>query len=113
LVLCRLRPQFCEAGGGEVAIEGECLLDALRAHVGEAGRVDERLLAGHGAEHLEQWVLLYRRQWPYLLRTQRLITSAFESPSSLARLQNCQISLAFPDTVLDIQTRVCLNARST
>lgn len=38
-------PQFGEAGGGEVTVEGERVLDALGAHVGEAGGVDERVLA--------------------------------------------------------------------
>lgn len=37
--------QFGEAGGCEVAVEGERLLEALGAHEGEAGRVDERVLA--------------------------------------------------------------------
>jgi predicted transcriptional regulator of viral defense system len=40
-----LRPQFGEAGGGEVAVEGERVTDVVGAHVGEAGRVDERVLA--------------------------------------------------------------------
>ena len=41
----RLRAQFREPCGGEVAVEGERLLDPLGAHVGEAGRVDEGVLA--------------------------------------------------------------------
>lgn len=41
----RLRPQFDEAGRGEVAVESERLLDALGAHEGEAGRIDKRVLA--------------------------------------------------------------------
>jgi len=40
-----LGAQFCEAGGGEVAVEGERLLNPLCPHVGEAGRVDEGVLA--------------------------------------------------------------------
>lgn len=40
-----LRAEFGEPGGREVAVEGERLLDSPGAHVGEAGRVDEGVLA--------------------------------------------------------------------
>jgi hypothetical protein len=38
-------PQFEKARGGEVAVEGKRLGDPLRSHKGEAGGVDERVLA--------------------------------------------------------------------
>lgn len=39
-----LGPQFDETGRGEIAVEGEGVLDALGSHEGEAGRIDERVL---------------------------------------------------------------------
>jgi len=57
-----LRPQFREAGGGEVAVEGQRVPNALGAHVGEAGRVDEGVLAlVVGAEPVEGLVFDLRR----------------------------------------------------